>query len=47
MTDAVPDFVGSCMLVAVTITAPAEADAVKTPFALMVPLLADQVTAEL
>jgi hypothetical protein len=35
------------MLVAVTVTAPAEADAVKTPFALTVPPLADQVTAEL
>ena len=47
MRDAVPDFVGSCMLVAVTVTVPAEADAVKTPFPLMVPPLVDQVTAEL
>jgi len=47
VTDAVPDFVGSCMLVAVTVTAPAEAGAVKTPLAFTVPLLVDHVTAEL
>jgi hypothetical protein len=35
------------MLVAVTVTVPAEADAVKTPLAFTAPLLADQVTAEL
>jgi hypothetical protein len=47
VTDAALDFVGSCVLVAVTIAVPAEADAVKTPLAFTVPLLADQVTAEL
>jgi hypothetical protein len=35
------------MLVAVTVTLPAEAGAVKTPLVLIVPLLADQLTAEL
>ena len=35
------------MLVAVSVAAPAEAGAVKTPLAFTVPLLADQVTAEL
>jgi hypothetical protein len=44
---AVPDFVGSCVLVAVTVAVPAEAGAVKTPAALTVPLLADQATTEL
>jgi hypothetical protein len=44
---AVPDFVGSCVLVAVTVAVPAEAGAVKTPAALTVPLLADQATMEL
>jgi hypothetical protein len=44
---AVPDLVGSCVLVAVTVAVPAEAGAVKTPLALTTPLLADQVTAEL
>jgi len=44
---AVPDFVASCVLVAVTVTLPAEAGAVKTPLAFSVPLLADHVTAEL
>jgi len=47
VTEAVPDFVGSCVLVAVTVTAPAEAGAVKTPLVLTVPPLADQVTVEL
>jgi hypothetical protein len=47
VTDAVPDFVGSCVLVAVTVMAPGEADAVRTPLAFTVPLLADHVTAEL
>jgi hypothetical protein len=44
---AVPAFVGSCVLVAVTVTVPAEAGAVKSPLALMEPLLADHVTTEL
>jgi hypothetical protein len=44
---AVPDFVGSCVLVAVTVTVPAEAGAVKSPLALIVPPLADHVTTEL
>jgi hypothetical protein len=47
VTAAIPDLVVSCMLVAVTVTLPAEAGAVKTPLELMVPALADQVTAEL
>jgi hypothetical protein len=47
VTDAVPAFVGSCVLVAVTVAVPAEACAVNSPLELMVPLLADQVTAEL
>ena len=47
MTDAVPDFVGSCVLVAVTVTVPAVAGAVRMPPALTVPPLADHVTAEL
>jgi hypothetical protein len=45
--DVVADFVGSCVLVAVSVAVPAEAGAVKTPLAFTVPLLADQVTAEL
>jgi hypothetical protein len=44
---AVPAFVGSCVLVAVTVTVPAEAGAVKSPLALMVPPFAAQVTTEL
>jgi hypothetical protein len=44
---AVPDFVGSCVLVAVTVTVPAEPGAVKSPLALMLPPFADQVTTEL
>jgi hypothetical protein len=47
MTEAVPDFVGSCVLVAVTVAVPAAADAVKTPLALIDPPVADHVTAEL
>ncbi len=47
VTDAVPDFVVSWELVAVTVTVPGEAGAVKSPLALMMPLLADHVTAEL
>jgi hypothetical protein len=37
----------SCVLVAVTVTLPAAAGAVKRPLVLMVPPLADHVTAEL
>ncbi len=47
ITGAVPDFVASCVLVAVTVTLPAEAGAVKSPLELMLPPLALQVTAEL
>ena len=47
VTAAVPDFVVSWVLAAVTVTVPAVADAVKSPLALMVPPLADHVTAEL
>jgi hypothetical protein len=47
VTDAVPDFVGSCPLVAVTVALPADADAVNMPLAFTVPLLADHVTAVL
>jgi hypothetical protein len=43
----VPDFVASCVLVAVTVTVPTEVGAVKNPLESMVPALADQVTAEL
>ena len=43
----VPDLVGSSVLVAVMVTVPADAGAVKVPLVLMVPPLADQVTAEL
>jgi hypothetical protein len=47
LTVAFPDFVASCVLVAVTITLPAEAGAVNNPPALMLPPLALHVTAEL
>jgi hypothetical protein len=47
LTDAVPDFVASCLLVAVTVTVPAEAGAVKSPLAFIVPSLAENETAEL
>jgi hypothetical protein len=47
MMAAVPDFVVSWVLVAVTVTVPAEAGAVKSPAALMAPPLADHVTTEL
>jgi hypothetical protein len=47
VTAAVPDFVVSWVLVAVTVTVPAVAGAVKSPLALMVPPLADHVTEEL
>lgn len=44
MTIALPVFVASCRLVAVIVTAPAIAGAVKLPLALMLPSLADHVT---
>jgi hypothetical protein len=44
---AVPDLVGSCVLVAVMVTIPAAAGAVKAPLVFTVPPLADHVTAEL
>ncbi len=44
---AMPDLVGSCVLVAVTVTVAAEAGAVNSPLALIVPPLAAQVTVEL
>jgi len=47
VTDAVPDFVVSWVLVAVTVTLPGEAGAVKSPPVLIVPPPADHVTAEL
>ena len=47
VTEAVPDLVVSCALVAVTVTEPAAPGAVKTPAALMLPDAADHVTAEL
>jgi len=45
--DADPDFEASCVLVAVAVTVPAEAGALNRPVELIVPVLADQVTAEL
>jgi len=47
LTVAVPDFVVSCVPVAVTVTVLAVPGAVRSPLALMVPPLADHVTAEL
>ena len=47
MTDAAPDLVVSCVLVAVTVTDPAAAGAVKSPAVLIVPVETDHVTAEL
>ena len=47
VTGAIPDFVVSCVLVAVTVTVPAVAGAVKSPLVPMVPPLADHFTAEL
>jgi hypothetical protein len=47
VSDAVPDLVGSSTLVAVTVTAAAEAGAVNKPLALIDPALAVHVTAEL
>jgi hypothetical protein len=46
-TAAVPDFVVSCVLVAVTVTVAADAGAVKSPLELIMPPLADHITAEL
>lgn len=46
VTDAVPDIALSCVLVAFTVTCAGDDGAVKTPPELMVPALADQVTAE-
>jgi hypothetical protein len=47
VTVAVPDLVGSCVLVAVMVDVPAEPGAVNTPLVFTVPPFADQVTAEL
>jgi hypothetical protein len=47
VTAVVPEITGSWVLVAVTVTLPAEAGAVNTPLAFTVPALADQATAEL
>jgi hypothetical protein len=46
-TDAVPESVAFCVLSAITVTLPAVAGAVKRPLELMVPELADHLTAEL
>jgi hypothetical protein len=45
--DVLPDLLGFWVLVAVTVTGPVLAGAVKTPLELTVPLLADHMTAEL
>ena len=47
VTAVVPDITGSCVLVAIKVTLPAEAGAVNTPLAFTLPALADQLTAEL
>ena len=47
VTIAVPDLVVSWVLVAVTVTVPGKAGAVKIPLALILPPLADHVTPEL
>jgi hypothetical protein len=47
VTGTEPDFVESWVLVAVILTVPAAAGAVNSPAAVMVPPLADHVTAEL
>jgi hypothetical protein len=47
LTDAVPDTAVFCTLAAVTVTVEAVDGAVKAPFAVIVPALADHVTAEL
>lgn len=46
-TDAVPDFVASCVLVAVTVMLPADDGAVRSPLELMLPPLVNHVTVEL
>jgi hypothetical protein len=46
-TIAVPDLLVSWVLVAVTVTVPGAAGAVKTPPAVMLPALLDQLTVEL
>ena len=47
VTVAVPDFVVSWVLIAVTVTVHGKAGAVKSPLASMLPPLADHVTPEL
>jgi hypothetical protein len=47
VTDAVPDFVASCVLVAVTVMLPADDGAVRSPLELMLPPLVNHVTVEL
>ena len=47
VTVAVPDFVASCALVAVTVTVPAALGAVSAPLDVIVPAFALHVTAEL
>jgi hypothetical protein len=47
VTAVLPDFAASCTLVAVTVTVPPEAGAVKSPLASTVPPLTDHVTAAL
>jgi hypothetical protein len=46
-TDVFEETVGLCTLVAVMVTLPPESGAVKRPFAVMAPVLADHLTAEL
>lgn len=46
-TFAVPALLGSCALVAVTVTVPGAADAVNSPVGVMVPLLTVHETAEI
>lgn len=46
-TFAVPALLGSCALVAVTVTVPGAADAVNSPVGVMLPLLTVQETAEI
>jgi hypothetical protein len=45
--EAVPDFVASCVLVAVTVMLPADDGAVRSPLELMLPPLVNHVTVEL
>jgi hypothetical protein len=47
VTEPAPSLAASCVLVAVTVTFPADDGAVKSPLELIVPPLADHVTAEL